>query len=230
MLVPLFFMMGGGDLILGIYGAGGAGRETREMAESIGGWTGIVFIDDAYDSPDMFKNIRIMSFDSFCAEFSPGEAEVVISVGEPITKALLYGKVKAAGYKLANVIHPSAWVSPSATLGEGIIVRMGALINADAVVEDNVAFFEHAGIGHDTVVRKNAHISGNVAIGGNCEIGEETYIAMGVPVKQGCKIGARTIVGLGAVVLRDIPDDVIALGNPAKRIITRSGQKVFGKR
>lgn len=217
-------------MILGIYGAGGAGRETREIAEVSGDWTGIVFIDDSYDSPDMFKNIRIMSFKCFCEEFSVSEAKVVISVGEPSTKALLYDKVKTAGYKLGNVIHPNAWISPSAALGEGIIVRLGAIIQADAVVEDNVAVFEHTNVGHDTIVHKHAQIAPNVAIAGNCEIGEEAYVAMTVSIKQGCKIGARSVVGLGAVVLGDIPDDVIAVGNPAKRVIPRNGKKVFGKR
>jgi acetyltransferase-like isoleucine patch superfamily enzyme len=66
-----------------------------------------------------------------------------------------------------------------------------------------------------------------VNIGGNCEIGKGSYLGMGALIKEGLKIGDRVIIGMGAVVYNDIPDDVIALGNPARPIRRNDRHKVF---
>ncbi|MCR5655410.1 MAG: hypothetical protein K6G07_07225 [Lachnospiraceae bacterium] len=61
----------------------------------------------------------------------------MIAIGEPEYKILLYNRVKDAEYEFANVIHPSAYVSPDAQLGTGIIAQMGAMIAFDTRIGNN---------------------------------------------------------------------------------------------
>lgn len=213
-------------MVLGIYGSGGAGREVKEIAVELNQWDEVIFIDDAIDT-DVFKDVRRMSFERFRDEFSVGLAEVVIALGEPKTKSMLYHKIKDSGFKFGNVIHHSAWVSPTATLGKGIVLRAGVVVNADAVIEDNVTVMEQSCIGHDVILRKHCQISGFVIIGGGSEIGEGTYIGLSVPVKDHIRVGSNTIVGMGSVVIREIPDNVIAIGNPARAMKVCDDSKVF---
>lgn len=213
-------------MVLGIYGSGGAGREVKEIAVELNQWEEVVFIDDAVDA-DVFKGIRRMSFYRFQEEFSAETAEVVIALGEPKTKILLYHRVKDGGFKFGNVIHHSAWVSPTATLGKGVVLRAGVVINADAVIEDNVTVMEQSCIGHDVILRKHCQISGYVIVGGGSEIGEGTYIGLSVPVKDHIRVGSNAIVGMGSVVVREIPDNVIAMGNPARAMKVCDDSKVF---
>lgn len=213
-------------MVLGIYGSGGAGKEVKEIAEELGQWDEIVFIDDAVQ-PDIFKGIRRMPFDAFMVHFSPQRAEIIISLGEPAYKVMLREKAESFGYRLANVIHTMAWVSPTAKLGRGITLRAGVIINADAELEDGVTVMEYSAIGHDSVIGENAQIASGVLVGGHCIIGKNSYIATGVPVKNGVKIGHDSVVGIGAAVLRDIPDNVIALGNPARAMKNKDDKKIF---
>lgn len=211
---------------LGIYGAGGAGREVKEIAESLNLWDEIVFIDD-FQEVGVFKNIPIMPFSEFEKGYSNTDTEVVIALGEPEHKTTLYKKIKETGYAYANVIHPNAMISPEAKLGKGIIVKAGVIVSVDAVIGDNVSIEEYAVIGHDCVIGAHSQISSFVMIAGHCEVGEGTYIAIHVAVRDRIKIGANSVVGMGSMVSRDIPNNVIALGNPARPMKKKDDQKVF---
>lgn len=152
---------------------------------------------------------------------------MIVAIGEPQVKIATFECVVEAGYPLANVIHPSAWVSPSAKIGRGIAVRAFAVINAEAVIEDCTSVFEYVGIGHDSVVKKYAHIAGGVMISGACTVGVGTYIGVGAAVREGVKIGDNAVIGMGSVVHNDIPDNVIAMGNPARPMKNKDDSRVF---
>lgn len=213
-------------MILGVYGSGGAGKEVKEIAVQLQQWEEVIFIDDTVP-PDIYKGIKRMPFEKFKDEYTPNDAEIVISLGEPAYKVMLRQRVEDAGYKLANVIHPTAWISPSAVMGRGITLRAGVVINADSVVEDNVTIMEYSGTGHDSIICENAQIAGGVNMGGHCRIGKNTYIAMGVMIKENMTIGDDVVIGMGSVVCRDIPDNVIAMGNPARAMKHKDDKKVF---
>lgn len=213
-------------MILGIYGSGGAGRGAKEIAELQGTWDEIVFIDDTVPE-DVFKGLKRLSFDTFKNTYPRSSAKVVIAMGEPEYKIQLYNRVKDAGYEFANVIHPSVYVSPDAHLGAGIIAQMGAMIAVDAYVGNNVTLEQYAVVAHDTVIEDHAQISAFVMLAGHSKVGRGTYIGIGVPVREEVTIGSNTIVGMGSVVQKDIPDNVIAMGNPARVMKNRDGEKVF---
>lgn len=217
-------------MVLGIYGSGGAGKEIREIAEQLGRWEKIVFIDDISEC-GKFKNIDRINFEAFKQEYSIKQSEIIIGLGEPSYKKMLYDKVIACGYHLINIIHPSAIISPTSHLGKGIVIKAGAVISSDAIIEDNVSIEENAVIAHDAIVHRHSQISALVMVAGYCEIGERTFIAINVPIRDRVKIGGNTIVGIGSAVIRDIPDNVIVYGNPARIISERSEKDlVFKKR
>lgn len=213
-------------MVLGIYGSGGAGRGAKEIADLQGTWSEIVFIDDTVPT-DIYKGIRRMPFEAFKATFKKDEAKVVIAMGEPEYKILLYNKAKKAGYEFGNVIHPSVYISPDANLGTGIIAQMGCMIAVDSTIGNNVILEQYVVVAHDAVIENHAQISAFVMIAGHCRIGQGTYIGIGVPIRDKVSIGSNTIVSMGSVVQKDIPDDVIAMGNPARVIRNRDGERVF---
>ncbi len=213
-------------MILGIYGSGGSGREARDVADILNNWEEIIFIDDTVEE-GIFKGLKRMPFEIFCQTYEKENAEVIIALGEPEYKLCLYNKVKEKGYPFANIIHPRAWISPSAKIGKGIIVKADVLISCDTIIEDNVGIEALATVGHDCIVRAHCQLSSGVVMGGRSEVGEGTYVGMNVPIKEKIKIGSNSIIGMGSVVQKDIPENVIALGNPARAMKYKNESKVF---
>jgi sugar O-acyltransferase (sialic acid O-acetyltransferase NeuD family) len=218
-------------MILGIYGAGGLGNELHELARDINRsgmkWTGIVFVDDA-DKPDLAQNIKIISFVQAKNIYSQKDIEFVIAVGEPAVRTAIRSKVESADYRLATLIHPSSKTCDDLIIGDGSIIGYGCFISCNVHIGKNVLIQPNASIGHDSVIGEDSIISTCVTIAGATQVGRQTYIGMNVPVKEFCVIGSESIVGMGSVVLRDIPDSVIAMGNPARAMKKNENHRVFG--
>lgn len=213
-------------MVLGIYGAGGVGREAKDIAQLLGLWDEIVFIDDVAGE-GFLHNIKRMPYEKFCCNYGTEETELIIAVGEPEDKTALYCKVKSAGYPLTKLIHPSASISPSAVLGEGVMIKMGSFISCDTIIGANTSIEIGCMIAHDCVIRECCQISSGVCLAGGSSIGANVFIGMNASVKEKIKIGSRSVIGMGSVVLEDIPEDVIAWGNPARVQKARNGVRVF---
>ncbi len=217
-------------MILAIYCGGGLGREVLELAYQINDvkhkWDKIIFVDDVIPD-DRIQGIEKFSFEEFKKIHTPNEAKFVIATGEPRNRDILYTKVKNCGYNFDTLIHPDVRIPDTTTLGEGVVVNTGALISCNVTVGNNVFFQPYCTIGHDAKIADSCVISGFTAVSGHCEIGRATYIAVHSAVKQEIKIGSNCIVGMGAMVLRNVEDKIIVLGNPARIIGTNDEGKVF---
>lgn len=145
------------------------------------------------------------------------------SYGEMGPRRCLYTMVKSEGFEVVAAIHPGAMISSSAEIGRGATIMAGAVINAEARLGENIIVNTGAIIEHDCVIGSHAHIASGARLAGKVEVGEGTHIGIGASVRQSIHIGRNVTVGAGAVVIKDLPDDVIAAGIPARVIRKRSG-------
>lgn len=217
-------------MTLAIYCAGALGREVYELALDINDaskrWSEIVFVEDEI-LPHENLRCDYITFEDFCAKYSPGKAEVAIANGEPANRKAIREKVKAKGYDLALMVHPMARVSRFARLDEGVIICYGCNISTDAHIKANVYFQSDASAGHDAVIEPDSVISAVTRIAGSTHIGEQVYIGMSSLIRESISIGDNTIVAMGSVVQKSLPEEVIAMGNPARVIQRNTDHKVF---
>jgi sugar O-acyltransferase (sialic acid O-acetyltransferase NeuD family) len=159
----------------------------------------------------------------------PRGALVTVAVGEPTIRAKLAKKVEVAGLKLKSAIATSAVISPSAVIEDGVIIAPLCSVQARAFIGRNAAVNTMSIIGHDVRVTEGAVISSMVNLGGAVQVGRSAYIGMGCMIREKLTVGADSIVGMGSVVHRDVPDEVIAMGNPARVVRRNDDKTVFRK-
>ena len=124
-------------------------------------------------------------------------------------RKMLFAKIKDAGFILPTLIHPSAAVSASAQLGEGVLVFENAAIGPDAVIGDDCIINTGAIVSHDCKIHNHARISPGAVLAGNVTVGENSLVGMGVTVFAGVKIGRNVIIANGQNIMGNIPDNTV---------------------
>lgn len=217
-------------MILFIYCAGGFGKEIMDVArrtnDITNSWSAIKFIDDNVDESSKY-GAEVFKFEQISKSDVFKDSEFLIANGEPVLRQKIRDKLEVAGAKLAKLVDLSSLVADTALLKAGVIVAPLCSISSDAQLNENSCVNTMSIIGHDVSIGKNTVISSMVNLGGACIVGNNSYIGMGALIKEGIKIGSNSIIGMGSVVYSDIPDGVIALGNPARVARPNSEQKVF---
>jgi UDP-perosamine 4-acetyltransferase len=94
----------------------------------------------------------------------------------------------------------------------------GVIINPEVTTGKNVIINSGAIVEHNCIIKDHVHICPGVNCAGCVEIGEYSHIGIGSTIKQGVKIGRNVTVGAGSVVIKDIPENVVAVGVPAEII------------
>lgn len=216
-------------MVLGVYGAGGLGREVLELAQIINRnekrWTEFIFVDDG-EVPSVINNTNVYKYAE--AKENYGEnLEIAMAVGEPSTREKLFNKLKTDGINTPTLIHPDVYIPETTTIGKGVVIQYGCFISCNVTIEDYVFIQPQVNVGHDDVLHEGAMLSGFVNLGGIVNVGKYTYIGLSACVKQLINIGDYSIIGMASSVYKDIPDEMIAMGNPARPMRKNEDRHVF---
>jgi sugar O-acyltransferase (sialic acid O-acetyltransferase NeuD family) len=207
--------------VFDVYGAGGHAQVVIDVLRARGIGVRRMYNDAPANqhpaSRDVHPGIRLAGPD----RFPPLDVPVVLAVGINGERAELAQVLDA---EFGQAIHPSAIIAPTARVGEGTVVLHGAIVQANASVGRQVLINTAASVDHDCVVGDYAHISPRAALCGHVHVGEGTHIGVGAVVIPKVRIGRWCRVGAGAVVIRDLPDNVTAVGNPARIVAHRTGE------
>lgn len=217
-------------MVLGIYGAGGAGKETLELAKQINAvkkcFEDIVFIDDTKPG-EKVNSVLCITYKEAIAKYDNSVLRFTIALGEPKYRNILAEKIRNNGYNLQTLIHPSIYIPDTVHIGNGTIIREFITIACNDCIGENVLVNPFSIIGHDIIIGNNCVLSAGVLCGGHSTIGDNSYLGMRVATQEGSKIGSWCIIGMGSVVERDIEDEIIAIGFPARPMKKNENHIVF---
>lgn len=189
-----------------IYGASGHGLVVSDIALACG-YENIIFIDDGDNLYQSFEDIKDNSY-----------IPIVFGIGDNQIRKKLFQKVINNDFKVISLIHPSAIVSTSVTIGIGSVIMPNVVINSKSVIGKGTILNSSSVIEHENIIEDFVHISPNVALAGSVTIKENTHIGIGSIVIQGLSIGSSCIVGAGSVIVKNIEDNKLCFGNPCKII------------
>jgi len=204
-----------------LVGGGGHAKQIVEILTARGAYqiTGIT------DNDPLKRNMQVSGVPVIGTDevlpryYNTGVRRAFISMGsvdDTNARINLYNMLIEIGFLLINVIHPSALISPSVTLGTGNAIMAGSIICPHTTIGSNCIINTGAIVEHDCAIHDHVHIATGAKLAGGVTVCEGSHIGLGALVKQGVTIGKRAIVGAGALVLDDMPEKVVCGGIPAK--------------
>jgi sugar O-acyltransferase (sialic acid O-acetyltransferase NeuD family) len=144
----------------------------------------------------------------------PGEQYFLVPT-TPKKRPLAEELRRRFGIEFARLVHPSAYVSPYARLGEGVFVGARSVVAAGAALADHVFVNRGVTVGHDTVIGEYARLQPGCNVGGHVRIGRAALIGIGAQVQQELVVGDGAVVAAGAAVIEDVPERTLVAGVPA---------------
>jgi sugar O-acyltransferase (sialic acid O-acetyltransferase NeuD family) len=144
------------------------------------------------------------------------EDRFILSLGDPGLRRVLARRLARRGAKFISVIHPTAYLAPTARMGEGCIIGPFANVGSYAHLEDHVLLNLYSAVGHDAHVGAFCVFSPYAVANGGSQLGEGIFLGTHAAVTPNVRIGAGSKVAAGAVVYRDVPRRSLATGNPSK--------------
>lgn len=164
----------------------------------------VAYLDDDTYSPDCGGTIEDYTHYVGC--------EFVIGIGN----AAVREKLSQLPVRWYTAVHPSAVISPSATVGEGTVVMPNAVINAGASVGRHCIVNTSAVVEHNNAIEDFVHISVGAKLGGTVSIGKSTWVGIGATVNNNVSICGCCMIGAGAVVVKNITEPGTYVGVPAR--------------
>lgn len=203
---------------LAILGASGHGKVLADAA-LLCGWETIVFFDDAW--PNLSQNSRwpvIGNTDGLMAKVADFDG-VIVAIGNNQIRLSKSNLLVKFGANLITLIHPSAVVSPFASVGRGGFIAAAAILQVDSCIGDACIINTNAVVEHDCDIADGVHVSPSAVLAGAVNVGELSWVGAGASIKQLVNIGSGVTVGAGAVVICNVADGNTVVGNPARELL-----------
>jgi sugar O-acyltransferase (sialic acid O-acetyltransferase NeuD family) len=203
-----------------IVGAKGFAKEVLEVVSEKCKSSEIAFYDDVnqdiggllYSQFSILKNQR--QVEDF---FNIHGNKFTLGIGNPRLRKLLYEKFTLMGGEIETTISKMASVgSYGNRIEQGCNIMQNVVITNDAQVGLGSLINIYSCIAHDVTVGDFCEICPNVNLLGNCKIANYTFVGTGSIVLPNVKVGNNVLVAAGSLVTRDLPDNCMAMGVPAK--------------
>ena len=199
-----------------LIGGGGHALVVAEAAGAVGLLIAGFYDDDA--EAVLASQLRYLGKigEAITTGTASGSGGWLIAVGDVTFRAELIERLRAHEHDAMAVVHGSAIVSPSATIGRGAFVGPGAIVNAKAYIGEHAIVNSGAIIEHECEVGVNTHIAPGAVLGGCVRVGANTLVGIGATVLPGVVIGSGSVVGAGSTVIEDVADGDRVAGTPAR--------------
>lgn len=180
------------------------------------------FVEDNPEE-EMVYGLEVLSTSSFLSSNKPKSSEIFAPLTSSSGRKDVFKKLKASGCKFASYISPHSIVWDKNAIGENCFIQEGNNIQFGTYIGDNCVFWAGNHIGHHGRIHSHNTFTSHVVLSGRCNIEELCYFGVNSTIRDGLNICPSVFIGMGSIVNKDITEEGIYFGVPAKRLKSSKG-------
>jgi len=192
-----------------VYGGGGHGKALIDLIRTLGTFSILGVIDDSLPAGTNLMGEAVLGGSNSLAGLHDRglqfAANAVGGIGNISSRVAVFERLQQAGFTCPALVHPTAYIEPSAVLAEGIQVMPHAYVGSEARLGFGTIVNTGAIVSHDCLLDRFVNLSPGAILAGEVNVGEAALVGMGVTVNLSVNIGARARIGNGATIKQDVP-------------------------
>jgi sugar O-acyltransferase (sialic acid O-acetyltransferase NeuD family) len=196
-----------------VYGGGGHGKALIDLLRMLGTYPIVGIVDDDPDSTSTVMGVGVLGGSSILETLVEHGVHLAVNavggIGNIQSRIKVFERLSKAGFTCPTLVHPAAFIEPSATLAGGVQVMPHAYVGSDAKIGYGVIINTGAIVSHDCMLGDYANLSPGAILAGEVSIGEASLIGMGVTINLRVTVGDHSRIGNGATVKQDVPSGSI---------------------
>lgn len=212
------------DKRIAIVGAGVLGRTLATHIADYAGIRTVGFFDDSI-AADVDSLPVLGRLEEIRGQHDDGRFdEIVMGIGYNHLRfrSSLFADLRGAGVPFATLIHPSAFVHRTASIGAGSILFPRCVVDAHSSIGRNSLLNTGCIVAHDTSIGDGCFLGPGVNLAGFITTGERCFLGVGSVVKDNIHLADGCRTGAGAVVINDVPPDTLVVGVPARPVTSKA--------
>lgn len=201
-----------------IFGTGGQAKVVFDAISAQNAYLTAGFIvDDRVVQPDeQFIGFPVFAWERVIEHGADVPRRFIVGIGDNQLRCQKQRSMIEHGFEPVTVVHPFSRVGCLGKLGLGTLICGGATIDPDVEIGDGTIINGGAVISHDSRIGSFVHQGPGAILGGTCRIGDLSFLGMGAMLLSGLSVGRNSFVAAGALVTKHVPDDMMAIGVPAR--------------
>lgn len=212
-----------------IVGAGTYGQVyaeyLKEQYEIVG------FIDDNSTIKNTSINgIKVLGNFEFLLKEISTSIEVFVPIGSNKIRVNLLKKLIDSGFETPSFIHSNTDIHPSVVIGKAVYILGATNVMPLSIIEDFTMISMGVNVAHHANVGEGSFLSQGSNIGASISLSKYSFVGIGSTIMTGVRtIGESALIGAGSVIIKDVPDYAVVVGNPGKIIKIAPSQPLAEK-
>lgn len=199
-----------------IIGCGGHSKVVTDIAEAVG-FKDISYLNTFGGAKTFMERNVLHTEPEYYQDY------FFVAIGDNASRERVFNKFTNDNPNAipVSLIHPSSIITQRCSIDGGTVVMPLCVINSSTTIGKGVIVNTRSSIDHDSCLKDFSSLAPGVSMGGNVCVGERSAISIGASVKHGVQIGKDAVVGGASLVLKNVEDNAVVYGIPARFVRER---------